>query len=76
MKKRLVKKALMSGRYFEIWCKPGVDEKISVPRNGRCGCIFQRACYHIGHPEFIEIVEDNIRCFINKIANYTNKQGL
>ena len=48
------------GYYFDIWAKPGVDEKIMVPRNARCWCIFQRACYYIGHPEYIQEVTDAI----------------
>lgn len=53
MKKRLAKKA-MSGRYFNIWTKPGVDTLLTVPRNGRCWNIFLRACDYYGHPEWAE----------------------
>ncbi len=53
MRKRLAKKAF-SGRYYNIWMKPGHDDKIYVPRNGRCWCIIQRACYYYGHPEWID----------------------
>lgn len=59
MKKRLAKKAL-SSKYFDVWVKPGVDKVIHVPRNARCWCIFQRACYYVGHPEFITTFVDNI----------------
>lgn len=65
MKKRLAKKAL-SGRYFDIWTKPGVDCKIYVPRNGRCWNIFRRACHYVGCPELIKTVEDNF----NKAMDY------
>lgn len=59
MKKRLAKKAL-SGRYFDIWIKPGVDKELRVPRSGRCWYVTQRACYYWGHPEWIEEITKEI----------------
>lgn len=59
MKKRLAKKAFSAG-YYNVWVKPGMDKTILVPRNGRCWNIIQRACYYMGHPEYIEKITKNI----------------
>ena len=53
MKKRLAKKAF-KGPYYQIWINPRTGEELWVPRNGRCWYIIQKACYYIGHPEYIE----------------------
>lgn len=59
MKKRLAKKAL-SGSYFDVWMKPGVNKKLLLPRNGRCWFIIQKACYYYKHPEWIEEISTSI----------------
>ena len=59
MRKRLAKKAF-SGRYYNIRMKPGHDERIHIPRNGRCRCIIQRAYYYYGHPEWIDEITNAI----------------
>lgn len=59
MKKRLAEKAF-SGRYFNVWVNPKTRKVIYIPRNGRCWCIIQRACYYFGHPEWIEEITNKI----------------
>jgi len=59
MKKRLAKKAL-SGPYFDIWVKPGVDKVLRMPRNAKCWYVIQRACLYWGHPEWIEEITKEI----------------
>lgn len=65
MKKRLAIKAI-SGKYFNVWINPRNGETISVPRNGRCWSIIQRACHYYGHPELIEKITNSILNAIGK----------
>lgn len=66
MRKRLAKKAF-SGRYYNVWMKPGHEEMIYVPRNGRCWSIIHRACYYHGHPEWIDEITNAILQTIEEV---------